>query len=251
MRRSLLVLALAALSLVLSPAVLAAPAAQEQRPVIAQPEADAVVRGVVQIVGTATHPQFQRYELYYTAWPVASDKSWIFIGPDAHFQQQPLGLLGTWDSRAVPDGAYALRVRVVKADSNYYDSDPRRVVVANVKPPDTPTPQPTSTPAVEPTSEATLPPTPTIVVSLPVTRTATPKPLSAIVQAGQTPSPTPLLDPGSTSSTGGNALQIVDTARLIAVARQSATYTLAAFGALGLFFGAKAILVWLWNRLRP
>lgn len=98
----------------------AAPAAQEARPVIAQPEPDATVRGVVQILGTATHPQFQRYELYYAPFPVRSDQSWVFIGPDAHFQQQPLGMLGTWDSRAVPDGSYALRVRVVKADAELY-----------------------------------------------------------------------------------------------------------------------------------
>ena len=140
MRRSLLAVGLVMMSLALASSAWAAPMAQEQRPVIAQPEPDAVVRGVVQIVGTATHPQFQRYELYYTPWPVVSDNAWIFIGADAHYQQQPLGLLGTWDSRAVPDGAYALRVRVVKADSNYYDSDPRRVVVANNSVPETATP---------------------------------------------------------------------------------------------------------------
>ncbi|MCX7706594.1 MAG: hypothetical protein N2204_01110, partial [Anaerolineae bacterium] len=128
--------------------------AQEARPVIAEPKPDAAVRGVVQIVGTATHPQFQRYELYYAPWPVPSDQSWIFIG-DAHFTQQPLGLLGTWDSRTVPDGAYALRVRVVKVDGNYLDSDPRRVLVANRRAPDTPTPVATNTPAVPPS------PTPT------------------------------------------------------------------------------------------
>ena len=125
---TLLILASAALSIT----ALAAPVAQEARPVIAQPAQDTPVRGVVQIVGSAVHPQFQRYELYYAPWPVPSDQSWIFIG-DAHFNQQPLGLLGTWDSRSVTDGAYALRVRVVKQDGNYLDSDPRRVLVANTR----------------------------------------------------------------------------------------------------------------------
>ena len=97
-------------------------------------------------------PQFQRYELYYAPYPVPSDQSWIFIG-DAHNNQQPLGLLGTWDSRSVPDGAYSLRVRVVKLDGNYIDSDPRQVLVANTRPLDTPTP---ATPE-EPLPE--LPPT--------------------------------------------------------------------------------------------
>ena len=99
-------------------------AAQEPRPIIAQPAQNAPVRGEVQIVGSATHPQFQRYELYYTPWPPPSDQSWVFIG-DAHFNPLQLGLLGTWDSRSVTDGAYGLRVRVVKQDGNYLDSEPR------------------------------------------------------------------------------------------------------------------------------
>ena len=112
---------------------LGAPPQQEPRPVIAQPEAGSAVRGVVQVIGTAVHPQFQRYELYYAPWPAPSDQSWVFIG-DAKFQQQPLGLLGTWDTRAVPDGGYALRLRVVKQDGNYLDSDAVPVLVANTPP---------------------------------------------------------------------------------------------------------------------
>ena len=104
--------------------------AKDGKPAIVQPEQDVKVRGVVQIIGSSTHPQFHRYELYYAPWPVPSDQSWILIG-DAHFMPQPPGLLGTWESRSVIDGAYALRVRVVKPDGNYLDSDSRRVVVAN------------------------------------------------------------------------------------------------------------------------
>ena len=63
---------------------------RKPKPVIAQPGEGAGVRDVVQIIGTATHPQFQRYELYYAPYPVPSDQSWIFIG-DAHNNQQPLG----------------------------------------------------------------------------------------------------------------------------------------------------------------
>ncbi len=130
MKRPLLLTLLTALAVIAFVAAVApvfgAPAGQEARPVIAQPGEGAAVRDVVQIIGTATHPQFQRYELYYAPFPVPSDQSWIFIG-DAHNNQQPLGLLGTWDSRSVPDGNYALRVRVVKNDGNYLDSEPRRV----------------------------------------------------------------------------------------------------------------------------
>ncbi len=224
--------------------------AQEARPVIAEPKPDAAVRGVVQIIGTATHPQFQRYELYYAPWPVPSDQSWIFIG-DAHYNQQPLGLLGTWDSRTVPDGAYALRVRVVKVDGNYLDSDPRRVLVVNTRPLPSPTPVATDTPVPQPTVAR---PTPTTVIEvLPPAESPTPEPTP-------TPEPeiTPILPSGEatgtarpTQTSSSPANQLVDTQRLLHVARQSALYTLAAFVAVGLFFGVKAVLVWLWYKIRP
>ena len=166
---------------------LAAPVAQETRPVIAQPGPDAPVRDVVQIIGTATHPQFQRYELYYAPSPVPSDQSWTFIG-DAHNNQQPLGLLGTWDSRSVPDGAYVLRVRVVKQDGNYIDSDARRVIVANTRAPETPTPDPGSTPPPD------LPPTDAPVADQPVVEQPT-----VVVQI-PTIAPTPTLEPNDAAA---------------------------------------------------
>jgi hypothetical protein len=236
---------------------LAAPVLQEQRPVIAQPEQDAVVRGVVQIVGTATHPDFQRYELYYTPWPVAGDNAWIFIGPDAHFQQQPLGVLGTWDSRAVPDGTYGLRVRVVRKDGNYFDSDPRRVTVANVRQPDTPTPEPspTETPGGEPTELPTMEPTATIMVELPgqstptalvaITTTVTPEAETA------TPEVASILPSGSDSGDVGGIMEGFSLESAAQAARRAAIYTVGAFAAVGMFFGVKALLVWAWHRMRP
>ncbi|PKO22015.1 MAG: hypothetical protein CVU38_11625 [Chloroflexi bacterium HGW-Chloroflexi-1] len=249
MKRSLPVTILLMLSLILITAgsVLAAPRAQEQRPVLAQPEQDAAVRGVVQLVGTAVHSQFLRYELYYAPWPLPSDQSWIFIG-DVHNQQQPLGLLGAWDSRSVPDGAYVLRVRVVKQDGNYLDGDPRRVLVTNTRVPDTPTPAVTAAPTEIPTP---LPPTATIVVAVPTVE---------IVTSAETPTPEPGAIPilpaaGTDGDTGGAALPAVgdlfDSARLLYVARTTAIYTTGLFVALGLFFGVKALLYWLWQKIRP
>lgn len=250
MRRPFLFMILFLAILVSGAAVLAAPQAQEARPVIAQPTQDAPVRGVIQIVGTAIHPQFQRYELYYAPWPVPSDQSWIFIG-DAHYNQQPLGLLGTWDSRSVPDGAYALRVRVVKLDGNYNDSDPRRVLVVNTRPIETPTPLPTDTPEPLPTEPPIIS---TPVIAAPTAETSpTPEP---------TPTPEPEITPilavtatpgGSRSGTSATSItdQLFSSRRLLAVAEKAATYTLAAFLAIGLFFGVKWVLVWLWHRIRP
>jgi hypothetical protein len=254
--------------------VFGAPAVQEARPIIAQPGEGAVVRDLVQIIGTATHPQFQRYELYYAPYPVPSDQSWIFIG-DAHNNQQPLGLLGTWDSRSVPDGAYALRVRVVKNDGNYLDSDPRQVTVANTGPVDTPTPEvpltplpelpPTEAPAdatavIEaPTAPApgsvavpTIAPTPTEEVAVAAagssaegTSTPSARGTSAVIVASSGESPSV----GESATSIAN--QLFSGSKLVNTAKKAATYTAAAFVLVGLFFGIKGILVWLWYKIKP
>jgi len=262
---------LAALVLAVLPAF-GAPASQETQPVIAQPAPDAAVRDTIQIVGSATHPQFQRYELYYAPFPVPSDQSWIFIG-DAHFNQQPLGLLATWDTRSVPDGAYALRVRVVKADGNYIDSDARRVIVANTRPPETPTPAVTDTPLPElpptdaPVSEApavTEPPTvdaPTVQVQIPTIAPTATRDVTSSPESETTPvvSTTGSTGGGSTGSAATEedgfatsiAGQLFSSSRLIDTARKAATYTAAAFLAVGAFFALKGILVWLWYKIKP
>jgi hypothetical protein len=247
MKRPLIVVPIVLISLVAALQVWAAPLAQEPKPVIAQPDEDAVVRGVVQIVGSAVHPQFQRYELYYAPSPVPSDQAWIFIG-DAHFQQQPLGLLGTWDSRSVPDGTYALRVRVVKQDGNYNDGDPRRVLVANTRPVATATPEVAEAPTAEPTAVPTeLPATATIVVEVPAIESPTP-----IATSAPEPSPTPILTSGAVDSTPLAEVEgILSPARLLDVARKAATYTVGFFLILGVFFGLKALLVWLIHLIRP
>jgi hypothetical protein len=247
----------------------AAPVGQEMRPVIVQPAPDAAVRDVVQIIGTAVHPEFQRYELYFAPSPVPSDQSWTFIG-DAHNNQQPLGLLGTWDSRSVPDGAYALRVRVVKQDGNYIDSDIRRVIVANTRPAETPTPaeSPTPLPELPPTEapvvEQPVVEQPTVVVEIPTiapTPTLEPGDAAALATpADGTPEPTPTRrvisaggpdddpDDGSVSSIAG---QLFSGNRLVDTAKKAAMYTAGAFLAVGLFFGVKGILVWLWYKIKP
>jgi hypothetical protein len=235
--------------------LLAAPAAQEPRPIIAQPAQNAPVRGEVQIVGSATHPQFQRYELYFTAWPPPSDQSWVFIG-EAHFNPVQLGLLGTWDSRSVTDGRYGLRVRVVKQDGNYLDSEPRIVEVANFREVASPTPE---------VAEATAEPLPTPVeevVSVPTVPVVVPTIEAPPTVQRPTPTPepevTPILASGSGSNAGqteGTAASLTDQlfnpARLVDAVKKAAMYTVAAFVLIGAFFAVKAVLVWLWQKIRP
>jgi hypothetical protein len=256
MKRPLFLLLLTCIALVLAGstlAVLAAPAAQDPRPIIAQPAQNAPVRGEVQIVGSATHPQFQRYELYFAPWP-PSDQSWVFIG-DAHFNPVQLGLLGTWDSRSVTDGTYGLRVRVVKQDGNYIDSEPRTVEVANFRQVASPTPEiaeATAEPLPTPVEELAVPTVPVVVPTIegpPTAQPSTPTP---------EPEVTPILAATSGSSvgqTGGKPAsvtdQLVNTARLADAVKKAAMYTVALFVIIGAFFAVKALLVWLWQKIRP
>jgi hypothetical protein len=242
MKRPILVVVLLLILLNISAMVLAAPAAQGPKPIITQPEPDAAVRGVVQVVGSATHPQFQRYELYYAPFPVPSDNAWIFIG-DAHFQQQPAGLLGTWATGGLPDGAYALKVRVVRADGNYQDSDPRRVLVANRRPVESPTPAITR----EPTDVPTSPPATATIVVAPTVQLPR-GPITPTVSAKITP--TPLIGEARPTATPASS-SLVDVDRLVDTARTTATYTVGLFVAVGAFFAVKAVLAWLWHKIRP
>jgi len=246
MRRPTLVAASLLLSLLIVVPVFAAPRAQEPRPVIVQPEQDAPVRGDVQIIGTAVHPQFDHYELHYAPWPLPSDQAWVFI-PDGHPNQQPLGLLGTWDSRSVPDGTYVLRVRVVKPDSNYQESDLRRVLVVNTRQVETPTPVVTEAPTQAPVE---LPPTPTVVIEVPTVIVEVPT-----IGLTETPEPNEtaaVAAPGGTGDAGATSVgEVLGVSRLVATVKKTALYTAGGLAAIGAFFAVKGALAWLWHLVRP
>jgi hypothetical protein len=147
---------------------------QEQGPgaVITSPRDRAVVRDKVSIQGTATHPEFWKYEVAYGREPNPEDQ-WILIGM-VHETQVVDNVLETWDTTLLPDGNYSLRLRVVRRDGNYEEYFVRQISVANTQPTDTPTPEVTPTPTNTPTP---LPPTPTIIIELPILPSPTPHPL--------------------------------------------------------------------------
>lgn len=147
---------------------------------ITSPVENSVVQGQVQIIGTAVHPQFLRYELFFGPCPV-SGAEWCGIG-DAVFRQVQNGLLGVWNTTAIPDGTYSIQLRVVKQDGNYESYFVRGLTVANTQPP-TATPTPTETPS---TPTATPPATvtggtPTVIIQQPPT--STPRPPTATPRA--------------------------------------------------------------------
>ncbi len=105
------------------------PLAQDAAAVISWPSNFSSVRGTVSITGSALDPQFQRYELYFTAKPDDAE-DWVFIG-DAKTTPVNDGLLGFWETAGLPAGNYSLRLRVVRQDGNYVEGFARNIAVAN------------------------------------------------------------------------------------------------------------------------
>jgi hypothetical protein len=155
MRRALTTTIALSVLLVLSTGIItAAPPPQEQLCEITSPRPNEEVRGSVEIVGSARLPEFDFYKLQYAS--SATPDLWIDIG-DVQRQERTNGSLGIWHTSALPDGAYYLRLVVVKQDGNYEQTDALRVNVANAEPAPTPTPKESPTP------------TPTVVIPTPTT----------------------------------------------------------------------------------
>jgi len=97
-----------------TPAV-AAPRCPDPRAVITAPGLNAEVSGMVPVLGTAVHAEFQFYKLEYGAG--ADPAVWsYFDGGDRPVQN---GRLGTLNAGALAPGAYSLRVVVVDATGNF------------------------------------------------------------------------------------------------------------------------------------
>jgi len=154
---------------------------------ITAPTEGQALAGLVTISGSANHPEFARYELAYGPDPNPND-AWQPFAEG----KQPVenGTLGTWNTSVIADGQYALRLRVIRKDSNYSEGFVRGLKVSNSGPVGTPTsipPAPTF-----PAEAATLPaeetaqPISTVMVEQPPTSipeatavNATPRPTKA------------------------------------------------------------------------
>jgi hypothetical protein len=169
----LIAIILIGLSAMVLRGALAAPPAQGDLSLITSPQNNAIVRGQVPILGSATHPQFQFYKVEVAHEP-PSDENFAIVGA-IHEDQVVDGQLELWDTTQLPDGSYTLRLRVVRLDGNYSEYSVVQVVVANAQPTETPTPSASPTPTISPTP---LPPTPTIIIDQPAlpTGAATPVP---------------------------------------------------------------------------
>lgn len=158
------------LTLILVTLVAAAPATRDparaqDSPALAQitsPGDGAQLFGPVNIIGSALHPSaFDRYTLEYD---LLSDvgAQW-FLVQEPVTQQVQDGVLGTWDTSAVPDGVYQLRLQV------YLDGgEVAEAIVSNLRVQNR---QPTPVPTIGPAGVAppTLGPTPTSPIVQPPT----------------------------------------------------------------------------------
>jgi hypothetical protein len=203
---------------------------------ITSPRDRASVRGLVPVEGSATHPQFQKYEIHYGPEPNPGDQ-WIPLGGSPFTVPVVQGRLGLWDTTIIPDGIYSLRLRVVRLDGNYDEYYVRGIQVANARPTETPTPRPSPT-VSGPTD--TPAPTPTVVIAVPTVASPTPRPTD-------TPLPTAL--PKDTPEPVDLPFQGISDA-----ACWGAGATLLVFVGIGLVFALKAglasLLRWLARRGR-
>lgn len=179
----------------------ALPRPQAAPAVITSPQPFTPLRGRVSISGTAVHPDLWKYEVHFAPEPGTGDQ-WSLIG-SVHEVPVVDGLLEVWDTTTVPDGAYSLRLRVVRRDGNYEEVFLRQVWVANAQPTETPAPEVSPTPTSTPTPS----PPPTVVMELPVipaptpevspttTTTPMPSPPTVVIEQPVTPTPTPYPTP--------------------------------------------------------
>jgi hypothetical protein len=159
--------------LVLLPFLFLVLAAQDSPAVaISSPKSGDILHGQVNIIGTTSDPNFLSAELEFS-YASAPVETWFPI----QTLSQPVfdSPLYTWDTSAITDGGYILRLRVFLNDGTFQEVTVP-ITVQNDVQPATPTPAPTATP-----EEETVPvPTPFLLASSPTpteTLRSTPTPI--------------------------------------------------------------------------
>jgi hypothetical protein len=215
--------------------LMAAPPPQENVVIITFPTNGATVSGVVQILGSVAHPNFDRYSIYYAPGPAATATSqWQPLVLDVR-QQVINGVLAEWDTTAlaedgsplIPNGVYhmvLIRYREGDVTDSFFVNN---ITVLNESV--TPTPTPTEEAAEIPTPG---PETPTPVpVEMPPTATPRPSPTPR-------PGATPTAPAGGKTGGGTSAL---DGAQILSAFMRGARITLLLFGLWGLYLLVKTL----------
>lgn len=113
---------------------------QDPMVAIASPQADAILRGQVEIQGRMDTPNFASAEL---AFKYASDpgESWFTLQAFPQPIKDPT--LAVWDTTTITDGDYSLRLRVFLQDGTFQDAIVTNLKIRNDVP--LPTATPTAT----------------------------------------------------------------------------------------------------------
>ena len=155
---------------------------------ITSPRQNAILRGSVEIMGSASIGDFQFYKVEYST-QFEPDR-WIAVSTT---YSQPVinGRLDVWNTTTVPDGTYNIKLTAV----DIRGQEPcrvviRQLVVANAAPTETPTP--TATPPSTPTPR---PPTPTIAIFQPT--------VEGEAGLAETPEAAPQATPRASGTPGG------------------------------------------------
>lgn len=123
---------------------------------ITSPVREQAVRGNVNIVGSATSPRFSKYEVAYASETPGTPGNWVIIG--GGIQQVDGGVLAVWNTRAISDSGYALRLQVFNIDNTISESVVRNIGISNtvsIAAPSAPLPAgPAVAPALTPTPAA-------------------------------------------------------------------------------------------------
>jgi hypothetical protein len=166
----------------------APPAQQEQNKcLITSPANGSQVRGQVSIAGSATHANFQWYQVGYAPEPNPTGAWTFFYNSETAV---PSGTLAVWNTTLIPDGTYQLILEVHRKDGDLDICFAKQLRVNNTAatPTATFTAAPLPTPVDSPTPLPTPEDTPTIVIEQPPTATSRPTPTYSAID---NPTPTP------------------------------------------------------------
>lgn len=155
-RRAVAVLIAAAAAVVALIGGFPARGQEEGLALILSPQAGQTLIGSVTVTGTAASPNFQRYKLEF-ALQGTGETRWFPIAEVA--QQVTGGPLAQWDTAAIPDGIYQLRLRVTLRNGAILQTAVQNLIVNNTQAtalptvPIPPTAAITDAPTLGPTAE--------------------------------------------------------------------------------------------------
>jgi PKD repeat protein len=109
---------------------------------ILSPGPGSIIAGNFQVTGAALHPRFLQYQLEYG--PDPNPANLWYPADSVKFTPVVDNVLGFWNTSAIPDGTYLLRLRLFLRDGTTLSTVSNNIRVRNTAP----TPVPTATPSI-------------------------------------------------------------------------------------------------------